>query len=83
MIIERKYVSLYRIMQRDPAGWDVIKQSYATAGLDQDENDRLLEYLICSRVSIATAQMGCGILRLSLFVRNSKDLMLKNHMITD
>ena len=61
MVIERKYVSLYRIMLRDPAGWNVIKQAYAAVGMDQKEVDKNLEYLINDRVSIATAQMGCGI----------------------
>lgn len=61
MIIKRKYASIYRIMQRDPAGRQIIEQAYTNAGLDDKEQKRLLEYVLSNRISLSTAEKGSGI----------------------
>ena len=69
MIIKRRYVSIYRIMQRDPAGHQIIEQAYANAGIDNKEQQRLLEYVLCNRISLSTAEMGSGIVNIE-YIRN-------------
>ena len=69
MIIKRKYVSIYRIMQRDPAGRRVVQQAYASASIDDTESQKLLEYVLCNRVSLSTAEMGSGIVNIE-YIRN-------------
>lgn len=78
MIIKRKYESIYRIMQRDPAGRQIVEQAYANAGIDDKEQQRLLEYVLCNRISLSTAEMGSGIVNIE-YIRNEFERLDVKH----